>query len=710
MTEAAGRLVGGRYRLVEAIGRGGMGRVWRAHDEVLDRDVAVKEVLFEAVPPELRGELIARTEREARTAARLRHPGIVTVHDVTEYEGAPWIVMEFVSGPSLAGLLAREGRLSWERTAAIAATLADALGHAHAAGVVHRDLKPDNVLLAGDRPVITDFGIARVMDSTQQLTRTNTVIGTPQFMPPEQLEGADVDAAADMWALGATLYAMVEGRPPFDGPSLTAVIVAVLTRPLPRAANAGPLAELLSALLSKSPQERPDAAATAELLARLRGTPSGPVGKTGPTMPTGPAGSVGPSGALSAPPVPTVVDRPAAVPTASDEPLHSLPTVSAPPAAPAPAPAESPASSPARGGGDGRPSRRKLLIGGLAAALGVGGASFAAVELVSRSGKGDAGDEGKDAGKAGDGPFESTPFLSLRGPEEDISCLEFSPDGRTVAAGTPDSTVFLWTSADFATEPVADTLETKKYNSLAVAFSPDGRTLASAGNDRTIRLWDTTTHQVRGTLTVPAAPLVRGSDSVYVSVLAFSRDGTRLAAAGGATSTVWLWDVRARKLVAALEGIGAGVSALAFSPDGKRLVAGTFDEGVMLSDLAAPGRRPVVLRDAPEDRDGWMLGVAFSRDGTKVYGLSEDLEQWDVATRRRTAFTGFNLSARGVAFSTDGRTAVTAGSSLQVWDPATRTERQLVTETARAETVALSPDGRTIAIGRERGVDLYRRS
>ncbi|MEU4268739.1 serine/threonine-protein kinase [Streptomyces sp. NPDC026092] len=654
MPGAAGQLVSGRYRLVEAVGRGGMGRVWRARDEVLDREVAVKEVLFEAVPPELRAELIARTEREARTAARLRHPGIVTVHDVTEYEGAPWIVMEFVAGPSLAGLLAREGRLSWERTAEIAATLVDALGHAHAAGVVHRDLKPDNVLLGGDgRPVITDFGIARVLDSTQQLTRTNTVIGTPQFMPPEQLEGKPVGPPADMWALGATLYAALEGRPPFDGPSLTAIIVAVLTQPTPRSVHAGPLAELLAALMAKSPVERPDAAATAEWLERLKRPRT--------------------------PDAPRAVNR---TPTVLDQPVD--------------APARASVST---------PSRRRLLIGGLAVVVGVGGPAVA--ELVDRGGEGDAGKDGK----AGEGLFATTPSLTLSGPQERIESLAFSPDGRTIAAGAAEGTVHLWTSPDFATAPVADTLDTGTYNAGAVVFSPDGATLASAGNDRTIRLWDTTTQRVRATLTVPKAPLIPESLSQYVSTLAFSPDGAMLATGGGATRAVWLWDVRTRELVATLDGFdGGGVTALAFSSDGKTLAIGTYDEGVMLSDLV-PGKPPVVLRDAPEDRDGWMEGLAFSPDGTKLYGLAaQDLEQWDIATRKRTAFTGFGLLARAVAFSSDGTVAVTAGDRLQLWDPVKRTERQMIKEAARAEAVALSPDGRTIALGREGAVDLYRRN
>jgi serine/threonine-protein kinase len=245
-----------------------MGRVWRGHDQVLDREVAVKEILFpEDLPHATRDRLVARTKREAQAAARLQHPGIVTVFDVTEHDGAPWIVMELVRGPSLGAHLAAHGALDWERVAAIGADLADALAHAHTAGVVHRDLKPDNVLLAGNRVVITDFGIARLLDAVNRLTSTYTVVGTPHYMAPEQFEGGPVEGPADLWALGATLYCAVEGHPPFDRPTLTAIITAVLTAALPPASHAGPLGDVLHALMVKDPQRRPDAADTA---ARLR--------------------------------------------------------------------------------------------------------------------------------------------------------------------------------------------------------------------------------------------------------------------------------------------------------------------------------------------------------------------------------------------------------------------------------------------------------
>ncbi|WP_245592524.1 serine/threonine-protein kinase [Actinomadura rifamycini] len=272
-------VLAGRYRRLDRIGRGGMGSVWRAHDTDLDREVAVKELWVpEQVGEQERAVWYARMEREARAAARLRHPGIVTVYDrVRGDDGRPWIVMELVRGRSLDRVLADDGALPARRAAEIGLAMLDALTAAHAKGVVHRDVKPANVLLEGERVLLTDFGIAAV-EGDATLTRTGAILGTPAYMSPEQVEGGDVAPASDLWSLGATLYAAVEGRPPFTAPTHGALFVAIATRAPDPPRCGGPLARALDGLLSKNPADRPSAARVRELLgaaAARTGRPSG---------------------------------------------------------------------------------------------------------------------------------------------------------------------------------------------------------------------------------------------------------------------------------------------------------------------------------------------------------------------------------------------------------------------------------------------------
>ncbi|MHC3467898.1 serine/threonine-protein kinase [Streptomyces sp. 7R007] len=270
-TEGAGRLLAGRYRVVAQLGRGGMGVVWRAVDEVLGREVAVKELRTynDADAPEL-ADLRLRMQREARAAARVRHPGVVAVHDVAEVDGRPLIVMELIDGPSLDDVL-RERTLDPREAAEIGAGVMDALAAAHRAGVLHRDVKPGNILLdRSGRVVLTDFGIATMEDpgdgSATHLTRSGELVGSLDYLAPERAQGADPGPASDVWALGATLYAAVEGASPFRRTSTYSTLTAIVAEPLPEPRRAGPLGPVLRRLMDKRPESRPEAEQARDLL------------------------------------------------------------------------------------------------------------------------------------------------------------------------------------------------------------------------------------------------------------------------------------------------------------------------------------------------------------------------------------------------------------------------------------------------------------
>ncbi|GAA2359675.1 serine/threonine-protein kinase [Nonomuraea africana] len=305
--ESQGRLIGRRYKLLSPVGRGGMGMVWHAHDVLLDRPVAVKELIL-PYGLDHAGTQVAhrRMMREARSAARLGHPGIVTVHDVVEEDGRPWIVMELVRAWSLEQAVRQSGPLPVIQAAEIGVRVLDALRHAHAAGILHRDVKPGNVLLTADRVVLTDFGIAAI-EGDVTITQTGLLMGSPAYIPPERLSGQPITQAADLWSFGATLYAAVEGRPPYEGPDAIAVLGAVLTQEPIKPQRAGALLPVIEGLLRKNPAERMNAGQVAELMERV-------------------LRSHGSTSARSAGPIPTPADS---------TPMHLLPPLD-PPSGPLP--------------------------------------------------------------------------------------------------------------------------------------------------------------------------------------------------------------------------------------------------------------------------------------------------------------------------------------------------------------------------------------
>jgi serine/threonine protein kinase len=288
------RLVAGRYALSEVLGRGGMGTVWLATDRVLEREVALKEVTFSVdLTAEERTILRERTMREARAAARLDHPCVTTVYDVVEEDGRPWLVMEHVSARSLQEIIEEQGPLPPAAVARIGLDVLAALEAAHRAGIVHRDVKPANVLVGRNgHACLTDFGIATTTGDSS-LTTHGALIGSPSYMAPERVNGEEPRPPVDLWSLGATLYAAVEGRPPFArGEAMATMMSVVSEHPAPMI-RAGPLEPGLQGLLTKDPAARTDAhRAQQQLSAVVSGSPPAPSSPPPPAAPPATRGAL----------------------------------------------------------------------------------------------------------------------------------------------------------------------------------------------------------------------------------------------------------------------------------------------------------------------------------------------------------------------------------------------------------------------------------
>ncbi|MFE1899071.1 serine/threonine-protein kinase [Streptomyces yangpuensis] len=269
-----GRLLAGRYRLGAVLGKGGMGTVWRAQDETLGRTVAVKELRFSSgVDDDEKRRLITRTLREAKAIARIRSGGAVTVYDVVDEDARPWIVMELIEGPSLAEFIRENGPLTPHRAAEVGLAVLEVLRAAHGQGILHRDVKPSNVLIAGNgRVVLTDFGIAQV-EGDPSVTSTGMLVGAPSYISPERARGQKPGPPADMWSLGGLLYASVEGVPPYDKGSALATLTAVMTEPVDPPKNAGPLTDVIYGLLAKDPARRLNEERAREMLTAVLAAP-----------------------------------------------------------------------------------------------------------------------------------------------------------------------------------------------------------------------------------------------------------------------------------------------------------------------------------------------------------------------------------------------------------------------------------------------------
>ncbi|CAG6391561.1 protein kinase [Streptomyces cocklensis] len=412
-----GRVLADRYRLDGVLGKGGMGTVWRAVDETLGRNVAVKELRFPGnVDEEEKRRLVTRTLREAKATARIRNTGAITVYDVVKEDDRPWIVMELIEGRSLSDAIREDGPLTPKRAAEVGLVILDVLAAAHREGILHRDVKPSNVLIADDsRVVLGDFGIAQI-DGDPSVTSTGMLVGAPSYISPERARGQKPGPPADLWSLGALLFASVEGRPPYDKGSAIATLTAVMTEPIGPMPNAGPLGAVITGLLAKDPEQRLDEPAARALLEDVANAPERPVA---PPAPSGETRTT----LLPLDPQPTPTDAPPAARRSAAEQLRvreALRSVRKAKVTPAPEPGVAPdAPVPARASITDVVPRRTLVIAAVAVVLALLGTLIGVALAHSGGDKGDSKNPGatNSTGKtSGSRPPSSAPTSATATP------------------------------------------------------------------------------------------------------------------------------------------------------------------------------------------------------------------------------------------------------------------------------------------------------
>jgi hypothetical protein len=690
-----GRL--GHYEVLEVLGRGGMGIVLKAFDQTLHRVVAIK-----VMAPQLATSATARKRfvREARAAAAVRDQHVVAIHAVDEANGLPYLVMEHVAGTSLQQRLDRSGPLDLHEILRIGMQTAAGLAAAHAQGLVHRDVKPANILLENgvERVKLTDFGLARAADDAS-LSQNGVVAGTPEYMAPEQTRGEPLDHRADLFSLGSVLYALCTGRPPFQAEGTMGVLLRVgESRPRPiREVNPhipAWLTATVEKLHARDPRDRYQSAAeVAALLGQhlASGGRQPPVAAAGGTRGSRPPlarvlrwaaavaalvlaglGMTEATGVTHVvPAVVRVVQGDGCLVVEVDDPLIKVSV-------------EGDGGLVITGAG---PQEVRLRPGSYRLRASKEGQTVRE-ELVTVS----RGDRqvvrvSRESGRPAAVPAAPVARGRFEGHTGPVRCLAFSPDSRFALSGSDDLSVRLW---DVATGVERCRFDGHTDGVAAVAFAPDGQRAVSAGRDRTIRLWEVKTGR-------PLGCWPGHTDTVRS--LAFAPDG-RFVVSGSDDGTARLWDAATGAGVRTFAGHQGPVASVAVAGDGRRVLTGGYDHTVRVWDLASGAE----LRRL-EGHTHEVFAVAFAPDGRRAVSGGNDrcVRLWDVDDGRQLrCLDGHANAVVRVAFTPDGRRVLSASSqyqtadqTLRVWDAVSGQElcRFGGAATDRVGCAAFAPDG-----------------